>query len=46
MSVSGRQIIDNKDLEPYADDEISETLDALNRQVAELESGTREKKDK
>lgn len=46
MSDSGRDIIEKKEFEPYAGDEISGTLDALNRQVADLEKGTRDKKDK
>ena len=43
---SGHEIIDKKEIEPNDGDEISETLHALNRQVAELERGTREKKDR
>lgn len=46
VSNSGRDIIEKEQLQPDAGDEISETLDALNRQVTDLEKGTRDKKDK
>ena len=46
VSNSGRDIIEKEQLQPEAGDEISETLDALNRQVTDLEKGTRDKKDK
>lgn len=46
MSNSGRDIIEKEQLQPDAGHEISETLDALNRQVTDLEKGTRDKKDK
>lgn len=43
---AGRGIIEKKELQPDDADEINETINALNRQVAELERGTREKKDR
>lgn len=43
---SGRDIVEKKELQPDEGDRINETLNALNRQVAELERGTREKKDR
>lgn len=46
MNDAGRAIIEKKELQPDDGDEINETLDALNRQVSELERGTREKKDR
>jgi len=46
VSDSGRDIIEKEELQPDVGDEVSETLDALNRQVADLEKGIRDKKDK
>ena len=46
MTDEGRGIIEKKELQPDDADEINETVNALNRQVAELERGTREKKDR
>lgn len=46
VSNSGRDIIEKEQLQPDAGDEVSETLNALNRQVTDLEKGTRDKKDK
>lgn len=46
MSDSGRDIIEKEELQPDVGDEVSETLDALNRQVTDLEKGTRDKKDR
>lgn len=46
VSNSGRDIIEKEKLQPDVRDEVSETLDALNRQVTDLETGTRDKKDK
>lgn len=43
---AGQGIIGKKELQPDDADEINETVNALNRQVAELERGTREKKDR
>lgn len=46
VSDSGRDIIEKEELQPDVGDEVSETLDALNRQVTDLEKGTRDKKDR
>ena len=46
VSDSGRDIIEKEELQPDVGDEVSETLDALNRQVTDLEKGIRDKKDK
>ena len=37
--------MDNEALDAHGNDEISATLDDLNRQISDLERGTRERKD-
>ena len=46
MTEAGRDIIEKKELQPDDADEVNETLSALNRQMADLERDTRERKDR
>ena len=46
VTEAGRDIIEKKELQPDDADEVNETLSALNRQMADLERDTRERKDR
>ena len=46
VTEAGRDIIETKELQPDDSDEVNETLSALNRQMADLERDTRERKDR
>ena len=46
VTEAGRDIIETKELQPDDADEVNETLSALNRQMADLERDTRERKDR
>ena len=46
VTEAGRDIIEKEELQPDDADEVNETLSALNRQMADLERDTRERKDR
>ena len=46
VTEAGRHIIEKKELQPDEADGVNETLNALNRQMADLERDTRERKDR
>lgn len=46
MTEAGRDIIAKQELQLDDEDGVHETINALNRQVTELERGTRESKDR
>ena len=46
VTEAGRDVIEKKELQPDDADGVNETLGALNRQMADLERDTRERKDR